>query len=215
MDGTQSESNYRRLTRFFEYEKKEEMIRSLLGISFFLLKKRGGVRYLALDGTSWSYGKKDIHLLTLSVVYNGVSIPIWWEELDKKGTSNLSERQKVIKEAEKLFNLKGLILLADREYIGRDWFKWLKDRGIDFVIRLKRGIYKEEIDAARSGKGAHQKWRYSALERRAKMIKYQAGGVDKSVRIGGETYRFVIYQNPKIGADEPLIYFLSTLTKRN
>jgi len=65
-------------------------------MAFFLLKGRWRKpKYLALDGTSWEYGKKKIHLLTLSVVINKVSIPIWWIELDKKGISSFEvfERQ--------------------------------------------------------------------------------------------------------------------------
>ena len=45
-------------------------------------------------------------------------------------------------------NLKDKILLADREYIGEDWFCFLKDHAIDFVIRLRKKNYKEALNAA-------------------------------------------------------------------
>lgn len=34
-----------------------------------------------------------------------------------------------------------LALLADREFIGEDWLKWLKSEGIDFVIRIKKDAW--------------------------------------------------------------------------
>ena len=83
-------------------------------------------------------------------------------------------------------------MLADREYIGRDWFSFLREQGIDFVIRLKKGIYREEVDAwtARSSnKETAQHLRYSGLEHRAKLPKYHRKGVAKEVFIEEEKRR--------------------------
>lgn len=211
---TKPESNYKRLTRFFQTEKKRDLITSLLCICFCMLDSREKIKYLALDGTSWELGDKKIHVLTLSVVYGGVSIPIWWEELDKKGTSNFKERKRVIRNACKFLNLKGLILLADREYIGRDWFKYLRNRKIGFVIRLKANIYKEQVDAASeqaSPKDYFQKARYIKLQRIAEFKRYKRCGVSKRIKINGVNCTFVIFKNPKVEAGEPLLYFISSL----
>ncbi len=211
---TKPESNYKRLTRFFTVEEKRELVKSLLCLCCCMLDSKMEIKYLALDGTSWEDGEKDIHLLTLSVVYGGVSIPIWWEELDKKGTSNFKERKKVIREASKILNLRGLILLADREYIGRRWFKYLKNRKIDFIIRLKENIYKEEIDAASSEASPEnyfQKARYTKLQRIALFRRYWKYGVSKQFKMEGRTYSFVVFKNPKENADENLVYFISSL----
>lgn len=212
--GTKPESNYKRLTRFFQTEDKRELIKSLLCVSFCLLGSKGRIKYLTLDGTSWEFGDKKIHVLTLCVVYGGVSIPIWWEELDKKGTSNFKERKRVIRHACSFLDLRGLILLADREYIGRDWFKYLKNKKIHFVIRLKAKAYKEEIDAASeqaSPKDYFQKARYTKLQRIAEFKRYRRCGVSKRIKIDGKNYTFVIFKNPKPDADEPLLYFISSL----
>jgi hypothetical protein len=40
-----------------------------------LLEKKS--RYLILDGTSWKWQGRTYHILTLSVLYRGVSIPVW------------------------------------------------------------------------------------------------------------------------------------------
>lgn len=217
---TKPESNYQRLIRFFgaSETEKESLIKSLLCISFCVLNgKSSKPKYLTLDGTSWEYGEKKIHLLTLGIVITGISIPIWWEELDKKGTSNFKERKSVMETACGLYNLQGLILLADREYIGEEWFKYLKNKGLGFVIRIKKGVYKDYIDTQRVGFDKHfkhQKWRYRGLEVEAKKKTYKNCGVAKQVEILGEKYTFVVFKNPKEDAEEPLVYFLSTLKKK-
>ncbi|MCB9303638.1 MAG: transposase [Lewinellaceae bacterium] len=45
------------------------------------------------------------------------------------------------------YNLSGMTLLADREYVGKRWFKYLDKSGLYFVIRVKEGIYHDEINA--------------------------------------------------------------------
>ena len=73
-------------------------------------------------GTSWEFGDIRIHLLVLSVVYKGVSTPVYWINLRKKGNSNFKERKRMLRKALSLYRLTGKVLLADREYIGREWF---------------------------------------------------------------------------------------------
>jgi hypothetical protein len=49
------------------------------------LDKRSMSKYLLLDGTSWEFGKTKFHFLTLSIVYQGISLPIFFINLAKKG----------------------------------------------------------------------------------------------------------------------------------
>ena len=76
---------------------------------------------------------------------NDVAIPIWWEDLGKAGHSSQEERIELLQQAMSRYNLKGMPMLADREYIGRKWFKYLDNSGLCFVIRLKEGIYHQEL----------------------------------------------------------------------
>ena len=85
-------SYYMRLIRFFKLKNKPSLIRSILGLCFRLLQ--GRVSYLLLDGTKWKLGSRWIHLMVLSVVCGGVSVPVAWIDLKKKGHSNFSERKK-------------------------------------------------------------------------------------------------------------------------
>jgi len=211
---TDPSSNYRRLTRFFNLPEKRKLVKSIMMIVCCMLDGKEKIKYLTLDGTSWHLGDKKIHLLTLSIVYGGVSIPIWWEELDKSGISNFSERKKVIREASKFLNLSGLTLLADREYIGREWFNYLRNKKIEFVIRLKKKIYQDEINEGcgdNKSEDICQNARYSKLEYMAKHHRYRRNGVSKQFKILGKIYTFVILKNPKENAKEELLYFISTL----
>lgn len=195
-------------------EDKLEIVKSLLCVCCCCLDSKLKIKYLALDGTSWEYGGKKIHLLTLSVVYDGVSIPIWWEELDKKGHSNFEERKKVIEEASKFLNLRGLILLADREYAGKEWFKYLKTKKIGFIIRLKEKTYKKAIERSsiKNKSGKHlPNADYATLEKMALLRFYEKTGVSKRFTMNGNNYTFVVFKNPKKDAEEKIVYFISTL----
>ena len=220
-DQVQACSHYKRLIRFFQLPdcEKKTLTDLLLSVSFFFLQSGGRTKakYLALDGTSWELGDTPIHLLTLSIIINGVSIPIAWQNLAKKGTSNYAERKALFDRALESYNLEGMILLADREYIGEKWFKYVKSRGLQFVIRLKKNSYRKYVDEQREPTCAafkHQKWRYSAMEKLAYSKLHRTTGVSKQIAILGEKYTFVIFKNPKADAKEPLLYFLSTLVAR-
>ena len=85
---TQPESNYKRLIRFFQLsdEEKEGLFKSMLQGSLRMVqaKKTHLVNaFLTIDGTKWEGPEGFIHLLSLCIVVNGVSIPLWWEDLAK------------------------------------------------------------------------------------------------------------------------------------
>lgn len=211
------ESDYQRLLRFFNEDNGELLIRTILSVVLFSIGSLRRHRYLVLDGTSWEYGSKEIHLLTLSVVHNGVSIPIWWADLDKKGASNQKERIALFNVALKSYDLEKKLLLADREYIGGDWLSFLQKEKIDFIIRLPRGRYKRNVNRSPSGKGKkqHQRLWYDALERRALQPKYAACGINKEIRLGKQKFWFTVWKNPKEeNKDEPLFYFISSIKNK-
>ena len=129
-------SRYRRLQRFFEKFKIDyDMIAGFIFRLFFVA---GGKWYLAIDRTNWQWGKSDINILTLAIVFKGTAIPIYWELLDKKGNSDTSERIALLKKFIGRFGKEGILgVLADREFIGGDWFKWLLAEKIAFYIRIR------------------------------------------------------------------------------
>jgi hypothetical protein len=127
-------STMKRLQRFFRLqdlgiEKVSAMIFSLIPTPPKL--------FLTLDRTNWQFGTKYINFLTLAFVYEGISIPFLWTLIDHKGGSHTLQRFDLIEKALKILaGRKIYCLLADREFIGKEWFCFLKQNKIPFCIRI-------------------------------------------------------------------------------
>lgn len=61
--------------------------------------------------------------------------------LEKKGCSDTSERIQLLEKYLELFGTESLsFVTADREFIGRDWFRYLRREQIPFRIRIKENL---------------------------------------------------------------------------
>lgn len=136
MEGTaQADSFYRRAQRFFrEMRLMDEMTFS------YALKLHPQKSYsLCLDRTNWKFGKLDINILTLAYAHEGVAVPLLWCLLPKTGNSATPERIALMERLLKHLPVEQLaVLLADREFIGSDWFAYLERKRIPFVIRVRK-----------------------------------------------------------------------------
>ncbi len=138
----QFSSSYRRIQDFFVkfkicYHLLAKLIMSLLPDEPLVL---------SIDRTNWKFGKADINIFMLTVEYHGIAIPVLWHMLNKRGNSNQIERIKLIKEFTDLFGKHRINkLLADREFIGEQWIKYLKREGITFGIRVKHNMIVDNI----------------------------------------------------------------------
>ena len=142
------ESNYRRIQRLFKEQVIDYKVTAQL-LSTILPNDEKWV--LTMDRTNWKLGKSNVNLLVLGVAYKGMAIPLLWkfltieEEIDgeliergKRGNSNTEERKDMLSEFIEIFGVEKIAsLTADREFIGEEWFTWLKEKKIPFVIRLK------------------------------------------------------------------------------
>jgi hypothetical protein len=67
-------------------------------------------------------------------------VPIFWEALGKAGNSDTAERIALMERFIKVFGAsRAAALLAGREFVGEDWFRWMQRQGVAFHQRLKRG----------------------------------------------------------------------------
>jgi hypothetical protein len=138
---TLAASHHRRIIRFLS---KGEAIRTkLLALNYALLEDYHNEKYLILDGTIWKTQRYEYNFQTLALLVNGRSIPIWFKDLMRVGASCTEQRKALFKDALEHLNLKGKVLLADREYIGVEWIKFLTDNAIGFTIRMKEDVYKK------------------------------------------------------------------------
>ena len=202
-EGTKPSSNYQRLLRIFRAHAFSRLWLNILQFVFQLLRLKS--EYLTLDGTSWKRGDKWHHYLVICIVYQGVAIPIYWIDLGKHGISNIKERKRLMKKVFKCFNIVNKTLIADREYIGIDWFKYLVDSDLYFVIRLKKNIYHDAINKA-AGKTVEQ------LIQKVKRSKIPYKSVQKSFELDGMQLTFTISKNPDKNAKEELMFLISNRT---
>ena len=94
-----------------------------------------------MDRTNWKFGRSPINILMLGIIYKKQCIPFSWELLDKGGSSSTYERKEILKRAISVLGKERILgLLADREFIGVRWFKYLIDEAIEFHIRIPKQI---------------------------------------------------------------------------
>lgn len=127
-------SSYRRLQRFFQYVRLDEdwLARALVAMLGLAPPWR-----LCLDRTNWKVGTKDINLLVLCIATRRLRLPILWSMIGHGGGSTMAQRQALLERYLALFGAASIeVLLADREFIGNQWFEFLAEKHIPFVIRV-------------------------------------------------------------------------------
>lgn len=137
------ESTYRKFQRFFKNFSFDMTFVVVIVLHLFAID---GQFILIMDRTNWKWGEREINILMLSIEFFGIGIPLFWVLLDKKGTSSTSERISIL---QKVFERLGYerigVLLADREFIGEDWFSFLIRAKIPFIIRVKKNFMVEGL----------------------------------------------------------------------
>jgi len=130
-------SRYRRLQRFFQKVTFDYDAVARLVMQLFSFYDKD--YYLTLDRTNWKWGKSNLNILTLGIVYKGVAIPVYWKILNKRGNSNQDERIRLLKQFIHQFGQANILgILGDREFIGEQWWKWLTDSSIPYLMRMKK-----------------------------------------------------------------------------
>lgn len=133
---TKQESSYRRIRRFFAKFSFDRTVIIPMVLALFGLKKD---LLLILDRTNWKWGKKDINILLISIAYKGIGVPIFWQVFSHSGSSSTSARKQVLNAVLQKIGPKRIkAFLADREFIGEEWFRFLKKEKIPFIIRIKQ-----------------------------------------------------------------------------
>ena len=93
---------------------------------------------LTVDRTDWYVGETPLNVMMLGIVYRGVAFPMLWMILEKKGCSDTEERIALIEELGRVFGYSAIrYLCADREFIGKEWFSWLRSQPLDFRIHVR------------------------------------------------------------------------------
>lgn len=127
------DTRYQRLLRFVQFEFPDACF-ARFALSFL----PAGDLWLILDRTNWKLGSQDVNILLLSAVWNGFSLPLMWTLIPHSGNSNSATRQALVERFQAACPERKVSgLLADREFIGKAWFTFLKQQGIAPCIRLR------------------------------------------------------------------------------
>ncbi|MDJ1493050.1 transposase [Cytophagaceae bacterium DM2B3-1] len=161
-----------------------------------------------MDSTEWKIGQYPLHVLVLAVEVKGVAVPVYFRIYTHKGVLSEKERINFMRKSLAIIDMKGKLLVADREFIGKDWFDFLSKNQIDFVIRLRKGIYQNWIDL--------QGESYEKLEKKA----LKKGYAHKLFTLREHSYRLEIYRNQSRNSSrnqsekESLVYWLTNKLRK-
>lgn len=104
---------------------------------------------LQMDRTNWDFGDTTHNVLTLSVLWHGVAVPLFRIMLDKKGNSDTPERGDLLQKVRDVFPDQPIASVAgDREFVGHEWLGWLGENRIPFAMRHKENMYAFREDQA-------------------------------------------------------------------
>ncbi|WP_415814843.1 IS4 family transposase, partial [Deinococcus marmoris] len=105
-----------------------------------------GKLVLSLDRTNWEHGDTALNLLVLGVVLEGFTLPLVWVALDHGGCSDSATRERLVARLLKsLPAQRWKALVADREFVGKQWFTFLRKRRIRRVIRIRADSVVDEL----------------------------------------------------------------------
>lgn len=182
-------------TGFIRFFKMKEVSLFCLGIAILILNTVDQVQkesYIVLDRTTWKLGGNYINILQLGIgLANYSLVPLLAVPLlNKKGNSKQKERIG-------LFNLflslcprisQQSIIIGDREFIGKNWFKHISSLKRYFVFRVRKQDYLAEI--AKSGNRTVEK-----LERKIQRKVKANGFYYQEFEMDGETLYYLVFRD--------------------
>jgi hypothetical protein len=130
-------SRTQRIYRFFRDQKF-----NYDQVAKFILHIFANDQYIiALDRTCWKFGKSDINILFLVIVFGKISVPIYWYPLDHGGACGSWLMEEILERFINNFGVKKIkYLLADREFMSKEWLDFLTKKQIKFAIPLRKDM---------------------------------------------------------------------------
>lgn len=92
---------------------------------------------VAMDRTQWEAK----NLLMVSVIWQKRALPIYWQFLEKRGSSNLAEQIAVLRPVIRLLKRYEIVIVGDREFRSVERADWLKEKKVYFALRQKQDTY--------------------------------------------------------------------------
>ncbi len=133
------ESRRRSIQRFLKLESLNieqlwfPLVRKLIGLKF----PQSHPLYLTIDRTQW----RAVNVFVISLIWDKRAIPLSWQLLDKRGSSNIGEQIALIAPVLARLSDYKLIILGDREFGSVKLANWLSEQAVEFVLRVKKSRY--------------------------------------------------------------------------
>ncbi len=128
------EAKYKQLQRFARYFRFSPCLYCKV---IWQLYGQGKQVYLTLDRSEWKMRGKWVQVTMIGIAYQGMSIPLLWQVYNGQGNTAYSTRKALLDCFHQWIDRKDnqqIWWVADREYIGKDWFKELLLRKMQFCI---------------------------------------------------------------------------------
>ncbi len=153
------DSNLRRIQRFIaHYALSLDIVARMI---FSLLPAKEGL-VLSMDRTNWKFGDFNINILMLGVTYKGIAFPLIFSLMPKGGNSNWKERRDIMERFIRLFGHECIdCLVADREFVGKDWIGWLNRNRIRYYIRIRQNFW---LIKPSTGEKVRAWWLFNSLK---------------------------------------------------
>lgn len=108
---------------------------------------------LTMDRTTWELGSRVYNVLAVGICFDGISIPIYFNTYDKRGTTNFTEQISFMEHLLDIIAQERIeCLVADREFGYTNFIKWLGIRHIPFCLRIRENHYVKNASTGKSCK---------------------------------------------------------------
>jgi len=136
-DEAKISSNQNRIEDFFrDVHLHSQAVAQLM---LALLPKKAKLR-MTIDRTEWDFGKCQVNVLMVLIGCGDLQLPLYWELLDNKsGNSSGQDRIDLLEKCFAVVDINRIgLVLGDREFVGHQWIKYLKDSKLNFVMRFPK-----------------------------------------------------------------------------
>jgi hypothetical protein len=134
------EAKYKQMQRFARYFRFSPRLYSKV---IWQLYGQGQQVYLTLDRSEWKMRGRWLQVTMIGIAHQGMSIPLLWQVCNGQGNTACSTRKALLSCFDKWIDRQPnqhIWWVADREYIGKDWFRELLERKMQFCIRLRKNV---------------------------------------------------------------------------
>jgi len=101
---------------------------------------------MVMDRTTWHYGQTPLNILVLGVALSGVVLPLIWTVLPHQGNTSGAARILLVARLLKVLPAKRwAVLIADREFVGKEWCVYLRWKGIKRCFRIKENTRIDDL----------------------------------------------------------------------